>query len=81
MKIEIYTKDACAVCTQAKNLFKSRGWDYTERYISPENRSEMIGELTNRLGQTPRAVPQIFIDDAPVGGYDNLLRWISTHNA
>lgn len=81
MKIEIYTKDACAMCTQAKSLMQSKGWDYTERYISPANRDEVIGELTNRLGQTPRTVPQIFINDTPVGGYDNLLRWISSNNA
>lgn len=72
MKIEIYTKDACPFCTQAKNLVKSKGLDYTEHYIGVENREQMINELTARMGQSPRQVPQIFIDGDHIGGFAQL---------
>jgi len=75
MKVEIYTKDACPYCVQAKKLFESRGWEYTEHYIGPETREAMIAELTTRLGVAPRTVPQIFIDDVSIGGYTELTKW------
>jgi glutaredoxin len=81
MKIEIYTKDACPFCVQAKNLFKSKGLEYTEHYISADNRDAMIAELTQRIGQTPRTVPQIFIDDECIGGFDQLKVWAAKQPA
>lgn len=76
MKVEIYTKDACPFCTQAKNLMKSKGWEFTEHYISADTRETLLEELTSRLGTPPRTVPQIFIDDQPVGGYNDLVKWL-----
>jgi glutaredoxin len=72
MKIEIYTKDACPLCIQAKALVKSKGLDYVEHFIGVDNRSLMIEELTTRLGQAPRQVPQIFIDGDHIGGFTQL---------
>lgn len=76
MKIEIYTKDACPYCVQAKKLFESKGWEYTEHYINIDTRETLIEELTNRLGVPPRTVPQIFINDEAIGGYNELVVWI-----
>ena len=76
MKIEIYTKDKCTYCIQAKKLIESKGWSYTENYIDDSTRDLLIEELTTRIGSTPRTVPQIFIDDQLVGGYTELVKWI-----
>lgn len=76
MKIEIYTKDQCPYCVQAKNLFDSKGWAYIEHYINIDTRETLLEELTNRLGVSPRTVPQIFIDDQAVGGYNELVAWV-----
>jgi glutaredoxin len=76
MKVEIYTKDACPYCVQAKKLFESKGWEYTEHYINIDTRETLLEELTNRLGVAPRTVPQIFIDDEAIGGYNELVTWI-----
>jgi len=78
MKVEIYTKDACPYCVQAKKLFKSKGWEYTEHYITPDTRETLLEELTGRLGTPPRTVPQIFIDDQAIGGYTDLVAWLKT---
>lgn len=76
MKIEIYTKDKCTYCIQAKKLIESKGWSYTENYIDDSTRDLLIEELTTRIGSTPRTVPQIFIDDQLVGGYTELVKWV-----
>jgi len=76
MKVEIYTKDACPYCVQAKNLFKSKGWEFTEYYITADTRETLLEQLTTRLGTTPRTVPQIFIDDQSIGGYTDLVAWL-----
>jgi glutaredoxin 3 len=78
MKIEIYTKDACPYCVQAKKLFESKGWEYTEHYINADTRQTLLEELTTRLGVAPRTVPQIFIDGQAIGGYTDLVAWLKT---
>lgn len=78
MKIEIYTKDACPYCVQAKALINSKGWEYTEHYINADSREVLIEQLTQRLGTPPRTVPQIFIDDKSIGGYTELVAWTKT---
>lgn len=78
MKIEIYTKNNCPYCVQAKALFKSKAWEYTEHFIDENNRTQLLEELTTRIGTTPRTVPQIFIDDQAIGGYTDLVAWLKT---
>lgn len=80
MKVEIYTKDACPYCVQAKTLIKNKGWEYTEHFIDANSRTQLLEELTTRLGTPPRTVPQIFIDDVSVGGYTDLVKWVQSNN-
>lgn len=80
MKIEVYTKDNCTYCNQAKQLLKSKNLEYTEHYIAPSNRAVLLEELTTRLGVAPRTVPQIFIDDKSIGGYTELAQWLKDNN-
>lgn len=67
-KIVMYTKDHCPYCDLAKKLLTARGATFTEIRIDldEQQRDEMI-RLSNR-----RTVPQIFINDQPIGGYDDL---------
>ena len=67
-RVLIYSRDACPYCVRAKALLSEKGVGYQEINIQrePGRREEMI-RLTQR-----RTVPQIFIDDQPVGGYDDL---------
>lgn len=66
--VTIYSTPICPYCVRAKNLLKEKGQAYTEIDVSdPEERAKLI-ERANGL----RTVPQIFIGDHHVGGYDNL---------
>ncbi len=69
MKIEIYTSDTCPFCLRAKALFDKKGVSYIEHYI--DKQSELLTESINRSGGR-RTVPQIFIENYHVGGYDDL---------
>ena len=67
-RVVMYTTSVCPYCTRAKALLTAKGVEFEERRVdlSPEGRQFLI-ELTGR-----RTVPQILIDDAPVGGFDEL---------
>jgi glutaredoxin 3 len=68
-KVQIYSTPVCPYCVRAKSLLKSKGQSYEEVDISinPQVRDEMMAKAGGR-----RTVPQIFIDDKHIGGFDDL---------
>ena len=67
--ITMYCTTVCPYCMRAEMLLKQRGvTDINKIYIDrdPEQRAHMM----QRTGR--RTVPQIYIDDTHVGGYDDL---------
>lgn len=67
--VEMYTSPLCGFCHAAKRLLKTKGVDYSEINVTmnAEKRQEM---LTRANGS--HTVPQIFIGETHVGGYDDL---------
>jgi len=70
-KIIIYSSNNCGYCELAKNLLDSLSYQYQEINIQelPNKRDEMLRKSNGR-----RTVPQIFISDVHVGGYEELNR-------
>lgn len=67
-KVEIYTTGWCPYCFAAKALLDEKGVAYEEiDATDPAVRMDMIQRAHGR-----RTVPQIFIGDRHVGGYDEL---------
>lgn len=68
-EITLYTSAICGYCVAAKNFLRSRGLQWTEVRIDtePAQREKMVA-LARRT-----SVPQIFIGDVHVGGYDDLI--------
>jgi len=67
-KVQIYTTDWCPYCNAAKSLLDDKGISYDEIDVTqPELRMEMVQRAHGR-----RTVPQIFIGDRHVGGYDEM---------
>jgi glutaredoxin 3 len=68
-KVEIYSSFFCGYCARAKRLLDKKGVAYEEYDLirHPGRRAEM--EARAAAGTT---VPQIFIDDRPIGGYEEL---------
>ena len=67
--IVIYTTAICPYCVRAKRLLERKGVDYTEVRIDL-NRARMREMLQRSKSKT---VPQIFIDDFQVGGYEDMV--------
>lgn len=68
-KVVMYTSAVCPYCINAERLLKNKGVTEIEKIrvdLQPELRSEMM-EKTGR-----RTVPQIFIGEQHVGGFDDL---------
>ena len=68
-KITLYSNRTCGFCRAAKNLLDDKGISYIEIDISsdPELRGQMMSKANGR-----RTVPQIFINDAHLGGFSDL---------
>ena len=67
-EILIYTTKFCPYCTMAKRLLDKKGSPYKE--ISVDAQPDLRSELMQKTKQ--RTVPQIFIGDFHVGGFDEL---------
>lgn len=66
--VVVYGNEACPYCGAARMLLKKKGVSYTDISITGDEgvRQEMI----ERSGRT--SVPQIFIGETHVGGFDDL---------
>jgi len=65
----MYTSGVCPYCMRAERLLNSKGVTEITKIrvdLEPEKRTEMMA----RTGR--RTVPQIYIGDTHVGGYDEL---------
>ena len=68
-KITMYSTAVCPYCVRAEALLKQRGVETIDKIridLDPAERDRMI-ERTGR-----RTVPQIYIGETHVGGYDDL---------
>lgn len=67
--ITLYTTRFCPFCFAAKRLLNQKGLEFDEIDVSgdPETRAVMIQRAGGR-----RTVPQIFVGDTHVGGFDDL---------
>lgn len=68
-RVVMYTTGVCPYCVMAERLLKAKGVESMEKIridLEPEQRALMM-EKTGR-----RTVPQIYIGDTYVGGFDDL---------
>jgi glutaredoxin 3 len=68
-EITLYTSAMCGYCVAAKNFLKSKGLQWKEVRVDtdPMQRERMVA-LARRT-----SVPQIFIGQTHVGGYDDMM--------
>jgi glutaredoxin 3 len=70
-EVIMYTTGFCPYCKMAENLLRAKGVEEIKKIridLEPEQRAEMMGK-TGR-----RTVPQIYIGEKHVGGYDDLTQ-------
>lgn len=66
MSIRVYTKNNCPNCVSAKQLLKSKGFEFQEIKIEQMSPQHMMA-FTSAYPDA-RQMPQIFIKDQRVGG-------------
>ena len=66
----MYATAICPYCVRARRLLERKGVKYEE--ISIDRDREQLEVMIQRSNRT--TVPQIFIGDTHVGGYDDLAR-------
>lgn len=67
-KITMYATESCPFCLAARMLLTKKGATYTDILVTNDARKR--AEMERLSGRT--SVPQIFIDDTHVGGFDEL---------
>ncbi|HSW12500.1 MAG TPA: glutaredoxin 3 [Solimonas sp.] len=66
--VRMYTTRICPFCVMAKRLLSSKGVSYEE--IRVDENPGIREEMTRVTGR--RTVPQIFVGETHVGGFDDL---------
>jgi glutaredoxin 3 len=68
-KVQVYTTNYCPYCFRAKALLQHKGVAFEEIDVTDDQalRDKMV-----KLAGGRRTVPEIFINDKIIGGYDEL---------
>ena len=69
VKVEVYCADGCDFCAGAINLLERKGVEFTRYRVDLDD--ALRAEMEHRSRRT--SVPQIFIDDHHVGGFDEMV--------
>ena len=68
-RVSMYTAAYCGYCTRAERLLESKGVREVVK-LRVDEHPELRAEMMQRTGR--RTIPQIYIGDFHVGGYDDL---------
>lgn len=68
-KVEIYTWSTCPFCIRAKALLNKKGVEFTEYCIDGDHEAR---EKMAQRAEGRTSLPQIFINNQPIGGCDEL---------
>ncbi len=68
-RVVMYSTAVCPYCAMAERLLKSRGVSTIDKILIDRDDS-LRAEMMEKTGR--RTVPQIFIGDTHVGGFDDL---------
>jgi len=68
-KVEVYVTSYCPYCVKAKTLLDMKNVEYEIIDVTDDDdaRIALVEKAEGR-----RTVPQIFINDQPIGGFDDL---------
>lgn len=68
--VVIYSTGMCPYCVRVRQLLERKGVHYTEHRV--DEQIDLRHEMETKSNR--RSVPQIFINDAHVGGYNELAQ-------
>ncbi|MFZ9364126.1 MAG: glutaredoxin 3 [Arenimonas sp.] len=68
-KVRMYSTQVCPYCQMAERLLRSKGVTELEKILIDKDPAQRV-EMMEKTGR--RTVPQIYIGETHVGGYDDL---------
>lgn len=74
LNIEVWSQPSCPWCDRVKQLIVSKGHEYTEKMLGDTGTKE---ELFNKAPSV-RSVPQVFINDQHVGGFNEVQEYFKS---
>ena len=77
MNIVIYSKPNCPWCVKTKELMNDLHLSYDEFIVEVDYTRDELRELIG--DHLPLTVPQIFINNRRIGGYEDLVEWCDNH--
>ncbi|ASK78626.1 glutaredoxin [Paraphotobacterium marinum] len=82
MFVVIFGRPGCPFCVKAKDLaedLKSKRDDFNFRYVDIHAEGISKADLEKSVGKPVETVPQIFIDEKPIGGYTEFNAYAQEH--
>ena len=83
MDIVIYSKPNCPWCVKAKELMNKLNLEYSEKILDVDYTRDELRELVNGSAPVsmtpPLTVPQIFVYNKRVGGYEDFVEYCDNH--
>jgi glutaredoxin len=83
MDIVIYSKPNCPWCVKAKELMNKLHLEYSEKILDVDYTRDELRELVNGSAPVsmtpPLTVPQIFVYNKRVGGYEDFVEYCDNH--
>ncbi|MDY6797329.1 MAG: GrxA family glutaredoxin [Pseudomonadota bacterium] len=78
-QVTIYGRSSCGFCNMARQLCEIRNYDY--RYIDMVEEGIAKEDLARQFGFPVRTVPQIFVGDEYIGGFDDFSGYLRREEA
>lgn len=77
--VEIYTLSTCRYCNDAKKFLKANNIEYVECEVTRKECTQSLIKMANAMGiGSINTVPQIFIGNTYIGGYDTMISLYKT---
>ena len=75
-RVQVFGTSYCGFCRQAESLLEKQGIPFEKIDVThdAEARAELVKAANGR-----QTVPVIFVDGQPIGGYEELVRFIANH--
>jgi glutaredoxin len=74
---KMYTKEDCPWCVKAKRLLMDCGLQFEELKLNVDYKREDLQALLP--ASLPLTVPQVFVYDRRIGGYENLAEYLESN--
>ncbi len=78
-QVTIFGRSSCGFCVLAKDLCEIKEIPF--RYIDIVEESISKADLGKTIGKPVETVPQIFVGQVHIGGFDQFSRYVEQHDA